>query len=75
MDVFCRLAEQERLRRHETLLRQIAAAPPATPGRRGRLLAVCSWRSRPSPVSDDASLEWRARPLRTELRQLLRARA
>ena len=69
MDMHCRLAELERERQHEALLRQLAGAPR----RRGRLPAALNWRSRPRPVSDDASLEWRARPLRTELRVLLDA--
>jgi hypothetical protein len=73
MDMYCRLAELERARQHEALLWQMATVPPGTTGRRGRLRAAVNWRSRPRPISDDASLEWRARPLRPELRTLLDA--
>ena len=70
MDVYVRLADLERSRQTEALLRQIRADLPAVFGWRARLMAALSGAGASRNVAADAGLEWRerARPPRLELR-------
>jgi hypothetical protein len=73
MDVYYRDAEMERMRRCAALLSEVAdKRPPAMPWRARLLTTLARWAG-PRHVPDDAILEWRARPVRAELRMLLRA--